>query len=165
MSSSKNINIVKLQVVKEGTIDYGVENITSSKELAEIGRKVIGNADREMFILVCLDNRHRINALHIVSIGTLTGSPVHPREVFKVAILSNAAAIAFIHNHPSSGDPKPSREDIALTENLVQCAQLLCIRVLDHVILGEDDSYVSFCDQALAGINAKEVRDGIYTRA
>jgi len=162
MPSSKNISIVKLQVIKEGTLNYGIDHVTCSRELAEIGRKFIGDADREIFVLVCLDNKNRISALHIVSIGCLTSSPVHPREVFKVAILSNAASIAFVHNHPS-GDPTPSREDIALTMQLIECARLFGIRTLDHVILGDGESYVSFSDQAMMSV--QEVRHGLHTGA
>jgi DNA repair protein RadC len=81
--------------------------------------------------------------MHIVSVGTLSGAFVHPREVFKAAILGNAAAIILFHNHPS-GDPDPSREDRELTLRLIQAGRILGIDVLDHVILGDEGRYYSF---------------------
>jgi DNA repair protein RadC len=83
--------------------------------------------------------------VNIVSIGSLTLSVVHPREVFKPAILLNACAIIAVHNHPS-GDPTPSAEDRTLTTRLRDAGDLLGIRLLDHLILGDDYNY-SFADQ------------------
>ena len=143
-----SIDIVKLQVIKDGSVDYGNEHISNSKELAEIGRKFLGDPDREMFLMVCLDTKNKVNALHIVSIGCLTSATIHPREVFKAAILCNSAAIAFIHNHPS-GDPTPSPEDIEITLRLLDCAKLFGFQVHDHVILGDGDSYLSLRDNGM----------------
>ena len=84
---------------------------------------------------------------HVVSVGSLTASLVHPREVFKVAILANAAAIICCHAHPS-GDPTPSAEDTAITQRLREAGELLGIGLLDHVVFG-DDRYVSFADEGL----------------
>jgi DNA repair protein RadC len=83
----------------------------------------------------------------VVAIGSLTAALVHAREVFKPAVLANAAAVILAHNHPS-GDPEPSREDRELTERLVKAGRLLGITVLDHVIVGEERFY-SFADQHL----------------
>jgi DNA repair protein RadC len=82
-----------------------------------------------------------------VSIGSLNQSIVHPREVFKTALLSNAAAILLLHNHPS-GDPAPSQEDLAITRRLIECGDILGIRVLDHIIIGED-CFKSFSEDGL----------------
>ena len=106
----------------------------------------LADRDREEFWLAALDQRHRIIGTHQVSIGTLTASLVHPREVFKVAMLANASAIIVAHNHPS-GDPTPSAEDRAITQRLKQAGELLGIRLLDHVILGHS-GYHSFVDAA-----------------
>ena len=93
---------------------------------------------REAFQVAFLDTRHRlIVAPWIVSIGTLNASLVHPREVFREAIKHGAAAIIVSHNHPS-GCPRPSADDIALTERLDKCGELLGISLLDHIITGED---------------------------
>jgi DNA repair protein RadC len=73
---------------------------------------------------------------NLVAIGTLTSALVHPREVFKAAILANAAAIILVHNHPS-GDPEPSAEDRALTSRLKEAGEILGIRILDHVVIGD----------------------------
>jgi DNA repair protein RadC len=97
MSGSRDINVVKLQVIKDRSVDYGIERVQQPRDLAEIGRKFIGDSDREMFVLVCLDTQNHINALNIVSIGCLNSSVVHPREVFKLVVLNNSASIAFIH--------------------------------------------------------------------
>ena len=99
-------------------------------------------ADQEHLVVFDLDVRHRVIARRIVHIGTLTGVEVHPREVFKAAIVNSAAAIIIAHNHPS-GDPSPSRQDIELTQRLRDTGTLVGIAVLDHVVIAAD-GYVSF---------------------
>ena len=94
-----------------------------------------------------LDSKNRLLCLEIVSVGSLNASIVHPREVYKSALLSSAAAIVFVHNHPS-GDPTPSREDIELTSRLKQASDLLGIRLLDHVVIGSGRHF-SFADSGL----------------
>jgi DNA repair protein RadC len=89
----------------------------------------------EVFGVLVLDIRHRMKDEIIVSTGSLTSSLVHPREVFREAVLGRAAAIVVFHNHPS-GDPEPSAEDLALTRRLAAAGALIGIDVLDHVILG-----------------------------
>jgi DNA repair protein RadC len=96
---------------------------------------------REHFYALLLDGKHRLKARELVSIGSLTTSIVHPREVFRPAIRAAAAAIICSHNHPS-GDPEPSAEDVAVTRRLAQAAGILGIPLLDHVVLG-DGRYVS----------------------
>jgi len=99
----------------------------------------------EVFKIVLLDAKHAILRDLTVSEGSLTLSIVHPREVFNVAVRESAAAVIFLHNHPS-GDPQPSQEDRALTARLVAAGEVLGIPVLDHLIVG-DGRYVSFADQ------------------
>ena len=89
----------------------------------------------ETFGVLCLDVRHRLKAEEVVSVGCLTSSLVHPREVFKVAVTHRSAALILFHNHPS-GDPEPSAEDISLTRRLVSAGTLMGIEVLDHLVLG-----------------------------
>jgi len=96
----------------------------------------------EVFAILCLSTKHRVIAYHEVSRGTLDATLVHPREVFKAALLANAAAIIVTHNHPS-GDPSPSPDDMALTRRLVDSGKLIGVEVLDHIVIG-DDRYVSF---------------------
>jgi DNA repair protein RadC len=102
---------------------------------------------KEQFITLHLDGKNRIICMDIVSIGSLNQSIVHPREVFKTACLSNAAALILIHQHPT-GDPSPSSEDIAITRRLKESGELLGIKVLDHIIIG-DGEYLSFVERGL----------------
>jgi DNA repair protein RadC len=108
----------------------------------------IGDADREVFVIAMLTIRHRVLGLHTVSVGCLTSNLVHPREVFKPAILAGSAALLVAHNHPS-GDPEPSAEDVALTRRLVSAGQLLGIEILDHLVLGEAGRYVSLRERGV----------------
>lgn len=96
---------------------------------------------KEVFVALLLDGRHRLLREERVSEGSLTASIVHPREVFGPAIREAAAAVIVAHNHPS-GDPSPSREDLAVTARLQEVGQLVGIDLLDHVVIG-DPGYVS----------------------
>ena len=96
----------------------------------------------EVFAILCLSTKHRVIAYHEVSRGTLDATLVHPREVFKAALLSNTASIILTHNHPS-GDPTPSPDDHYLTRRLVDAGGLIGVEVLDHIIVG-DGRYFSF---------------------
>lgn len=102
---------------------------------------------RESFHALQLDGRHRLTSVDEVSVGTLTASLVHPREVFREAIRNAAAAILLVHHHPS-GDPSPSPEDRSVTERLASAGRLLGIRVVDHVIVA-DGGYFSFQEAGL----------------
>lgn len=102
---------------------------------------------KEMFLTLHLDGKNRIIAMDLVSIGSLNQSIVHPREVFKTALLSNAAAIICVHQHPS-GDPTPSSEDLAITRRLKEAGEIMGIKILDHIIIG-DDQYLSFMERGL----------------
>jgi DNA repair protein RadC len=102
---------------------------------------------KEMFLTLHLDGKNRIMAMDMVSVGSLNQSIVHPREVFKTACLSNAAALILIHQHPS-GDPTPSAEDISITRRLKEAGELMGIRVLDHIIIG-DGEYCSFVEKGM----------------
>jgi DNA repair protein RadC len=102
---------------------------------------------REVFVAVLLDQKNRFLADDVCSEGSLTSSIVHPREVFRRAVRESAAAVAFVHNHPS-GDPAPSGPDREITRRLAEVAKLVGIRMLDHVIVG-DTSYHSFAEEGL----------------
>ncbi len=95
------------------------------------------DACREEFHIVCLDTKNQIIGTHQISVGTLDASLVHPREVFRPAIKDSASSIILVHNHPS-GDPTPSKEDIAVTRRLEDCGKTLGIDVLDHIVLGDN---------------------------
>lgn len=100
---------------------------------------------KEVFCCALLDAKNRLRGEYTVSEGTLTHSLIHPREAFKHAIKESAASVIFVHNHPS-GDPQPSREDIVVTERLVKTGEIVGIRVLDHVIIG-DNRYTSMMEE------------------
>jgi DNA repair protein RadC len=102
---------------------------------------------REVFRIALLDAQNGLLRDRIVSEGTLSASLVHPREVFKPAILESAASVILLHNHPS-GDPTPSREDVRLTRQLADCARLLDLRIHDHVIIGRG-RYLSFAQKGI----------------
>ena len=93
------------------------------------------NPEAECFVVILLNTRRRVKGHQLVTIGTLDTILVHPREVFRVAVISSAAAVVLMHNHPS-GDPTPSEADIKVTRDLIRAGQLLKIEVLDHVIMG-----------------------------
>jgi len=116
----------------------------TSADVARALRPLFEGTDREMFAVVFLDAKHRPIGVNVVSIGSLTATVVHPREVFKPAIAGNSAAIILAHGHPS-GCAEPSSEDREITKRLRDAGEILGIRVLDHVILGEDKHY-SFVD-------------------
>ena len=119
--------------------------IRDSTAAAAALRPFFAGLDREQFLVCCLDAKHAIIGVNVVSIGSLTLSIVHPHEVFKPAILLNACGIIAAHNHPS-GDHTPSPEDRTLTARLRQAGDLIGITILDHIILGDERTY-SFADQ------------------
>jgi DNA repair protein RadC len=101
-------------------------------------REEFRGLDRERFLALYLDTRHRVVTVETVSIGSLNASLVHPREVFKPAVAMSAAAVIVAHNHPS-GDPDPSGDDLDLTARLDRCGDLLGIALLDHLVVGDED--------------------------
>ncbi len=119
--------------------------ISSSADLFKHFHPALRDMKHEIFKVVLLDAKNTVVKETTVSEGSLTLSIVHPREVFALAVRESAAAVIFLHNHPS-GDPTPSHEDRRLTDRLVAAGELLGIRVLDHVIVG-DGRYVSFADE------------------
>jgi DNA repair protein RadC len=119
----------------------------SPRQIFEHYHALLRDLKREVFAVVLLDARHRVMCHEVVSEGSLTQSIVHPREVFLPAVRESAGAVVLVHNHPS-GDPSPSDEDVAVTRRLVHASELLGIRVLDHVIVG-DGCYASFQEAGL----------------
>src|SRR5712691_492291 len=134
--------------LRELTIRYAVKKdhdgrpvaigrtMRTPRELAVALMPLLQHEPSEVFAILCLSTKHRVIAYHEVSRGTLDATLVHPREVFKAAILANAAALVLTHNHPS-GDPSPSADDVLLTRRLVAAGVLLGVEVLDHIIVGD----------------------------
>jgi len=136
---------IKLMAIREASLPYPARRISHSQHVFELLHDYFHGHDREEMLAILLDSKNCIIGLHTISIGSLTLSIVHPRETFKAAVLMNAAGLILAHNHPS-GDATPSSEDRTLTARLTQAGDLLGIRVLDHVVVG-DNRYVSFADQ------------------
>jgi len=119
----------------------------SSSDVAAYYRPRMKDCKKETFRCALLDTKNKIIREDVVSIGSLSASLVHPRDTFKAAVRESAAAVIFIHNHPS-GDVKPSQEDILLTKRLVQAGEVIGIQVLDHIIIG-DGGHFSFRDNGM----------------
>src|SRR5215467_3913458 len=142
------IPIYRVSLVREGRLPCYEDRIRSAASASAILHTYLADVDREHFVILLLDQKNQVIGINTVSMGSLTASVVHPREVFKTAILSNAASLICGHNHPS-GDCQPSREDRALTTRLVEAGKLLGIVVLDHIIIGGESKYFSFGDEGL----------------
>lgn len=140
----------RLELVKEESHKYEVETkISCPKDIYEVLTKVCRiqyNAE-EVFILITLNTKNIVTGYFEVHRGTINTSLVHPREIFKRALLNNASNIIVAHNHPS-GDPNPSKEDIQITERLKEAGNLLGINLLDHIIVGED-KYISLKEKGV----------------
>lgn len=140
--------IYETLTIEEETSDYlkTKDRYTSPHQVYETFKFLVKET-KEHFITLHLDGKNRVVCMDVVSIGSLNQSIVHPREVFKTACLSNAAAILCIHQHPT-GDPIPSKEDIAITNRLKEAGEIMGIKLLDHIIIG-DGEYCSFVERGL----------------
>ncbi len=121
--------------------------ITEPNTIANLYMDEMRYLQKEHFRVLLLDTKNQIIATEEISVGTLNVSIVHPRDVFKAAIKRNSNSMILIHNHPS-GDPTPSNEDINVTNRLVDAGNLIGIKVLDHIIIG-DNRYISFKEKNL----------------
>jgi len=134
---AKRVSVVSLRMVKESSMLYKYRVIRSPEDGYELIKQFLGNVDREHFVVVCLDTKNQPTALNVCHIGSLNSSVVHPREIMKAAVLSNAAGIIVGHNHPS-GDSEPSPEDINVTKRIAKAGEVMGISLLDHIVLGEN---------------------------
>lgn len=144
---AKRVSIISLKVVKEKSMLYSNRFIRSPEDSFQCIKPFLECRDREYFVVATLDTKNQPTSINICHIGNLNSSIVHPREVFKTAILYNAATILIFHNHPS-GIVEPSQEDKEITKRLVSAGNIIGIEVLDHIIIG-DDKYLSFKEQGL----------------
>ena len=136
-----SIATVRCEMVREGRLSCE-RRIGAPEDVAEVLVPWIGARDREHFVILCLDVKGKPVAAQIVSIGTLDSTLVHPREVFRAAILCNASCIIVGHNHPT-GDTSPSPEDRGVTARLVEAGKVLGLDVQDHVIVGDSGAWTS----------------------
>ena len=120
-------------------------SIKTTNGLAEYFMEDMRYSKKEYFKVLMVNVKLEVIGVETVSIGELSGAPVHPRETFAPAIRKGAAAVCFAHNHPS-GDPRPSDDDLKITRRLVECGDILGIRVLDHIIIG-DGTYTSLKEE------------------
>ncbi len=144
------VSFERVVLVKEKVGRYELPKKISSPDQAHKVITAITSVEeeaQEVFGVLILNTKNKIVAVHEISRGTLNSSIVHPREVFKPAILHNAAAIICFHNHPS-GDPEPSRDDIETTKRLVEAGKIIGIEIFDHIIVG-DDRYVSLKERGV----------------
>ena len=123
------------------------QSLRSSEDVFHHFRDSLEKQKRELFYVVLLDNKNKKLREVKISEGSLTASLVHPREVFNPVIRESAAAVIFVHNHPS-GDPAPSQEDIDITRRLKEVGEVMGVRVLDHVVIGHD-RFFSFSDKGM----------------
>lgn len=139
MEQMHELKVVSIRLVDEPPL-FSKRELTSPKAVFEFMGKELQKYDREFFCVLNLRSNNQVINMNVVSIGTLNTALVHPREVFKSAILSNADGIILLHNHPS-GRCYPSREDCCVTKRLLEAGELIGIPVRDHVIVAGNDYY------------------------
>lgn len=141
--------LYSVSLVRESVIPGQAGALDSPAKTAALLAPLMCESDREKFVVVLLNTRNGVIGVNVVSVGTVSASLVHPRELFKPAILAGAAAIIVAHNHPSN-DISPSPEDRECTRRIVKAGELLGIPLLDHVIVGSSaDRFYSFREGGL----------------
>ncbi|HEX2947753.1 MAG TPA: DNA repair protein RadC [Clostridia bacterium] len=133
--------------VSASLINNNRVTIKSPVEVSSLLMEEMRHLKKEVFKIILLNTKNHIIKYLNVSVGSLNSSIVHPREVFSEAVKAGCSGVLLVHNHPS-GDPEPSREDIETTQRLVNAGNILGIKVLDHVVIG-DGKYISFKEQGL----------------
>jgi len=146
-SKGNYIPRIQISLVKEIYVSNPSFSCSQAIAEGEIAEKELRHSDREKFICLHLNIKNQIISYEVVSMGSLTSSIVHPREVFKAAILANVASVVFLHNHPS-GSTEPSLDDIEITNRLCKAGAILGINILDHLIITRND-YFSFKKKGL----------------
>jgi len=123
------------------------KKVTSPQDFFELFKPLMAEQPGEVFLVAWLSTSNRVQGFDIISSGNLNSSIVHPREVFRRAVVTNCASIILAHNHPS-GNIEPSNEDIMLTKKLVEAGKIIDINIFDHIVFGEN-SYTSFVERRL----------------
>ena len=147
--TKESLPVADFHYCREVRLSYGpkkkAEAISGAKAAFDLARKIVSpSADREHFAAAYLDGKNVALGWRIIAIGTVSSCLVHPREVFRPALILGAVSVLVFHNHPS-GDRTPSAEDMQVTARLAEAGELLGIRMLDHLILGGTE-YYSFAD-------------------
>ena len=143
------VNFLKLKMVREKEVEYTFANINDPEYLYQICTDVLKMQEEaeEIMMLFTLGTKNNITGIFEVSRGSVNASIVHPREIFKRALLNNATSIVIAHNHPS-GNPAPSNEDVNITKRIEESGELLGVKLLDHIVVG-DGKYVSFKEKRM----------------
>ena len=129
----------EIREVEEAYKDILPERIKGATDALDFSQALIGDDDREVFLVMCLNIKNKITVVHRCHVGALGASIIHPREVFKSAIMSNAHSIIVAHNHPS-GSCQYSQEDVNVSERLIKVGKILNIEVLDSLIVSQKDA-------------------------
>lgn len=145
---AKRVGIVSLKLVKKSSVLYETRKISNPYDAYTLVKNFLVDSDREKFVVACLDTKNQPVNISIVSIGSVNSTVVHQREVFKVAMLSNASKIICFHNHPL-GNLNYSKEDETITDRLKECGEILGIELVDRIIVGYNNEYFSFKENCL----------------
>ncbi len=142
---------VSIRMVKERPL-LSDEPVNTPEKVVKLAHELLRDYDREVFAVVNFQNNLQPINLNIVSVGALNASLVHPREMLKSIVLSNAAAVMMIHNHPS-GQVSPSNEDRTVTARMAELLKLMEVTLVDHIILGPGEQYYSFHESDIRTLN------------
>jgi DNA repair protein RadC len=142
--------LASVELVRRASVNQAAERpaVSTPEDVVALCEPQLRGCDREHFWALALNTKNRLIKIIEVSVGSLSASIVHPRELFKEAVRSSAASVVVVHNHPS-GDPTPSAADIHLTQRLVRAGDVLGIEVLDHVVIGEGGLHASLREMGL----------------
>lgn len=135
----------KVILIKDSSFKSEIKKIAKSVDAYEIMKPMMENLPVEHFQIIMLDAKNQVIGTSLVTIGLISATIISPREIFQRALLANCSGIILAHNHPS-GDPTPSEEDILLTRKICEGGNVLDIKVLDHIIIG-DNKYISLKEQ------------------
>ena len=147
-NEKRGLDLVRVRMIPDRTL-FSSKPVSNPEEAVNLIIREFRDLDREIFMVMNLTCHMQVINLDICSVGTLTYTVVHPRDIFKTSILSNAANVMLIHNHPS-GELEPSQEDLDMTERMVSAGRVLGIDVVDHLIIGPKDmSYTSLRERGV----------------
>lgn len=150
----KNIPVVSLKLVRETSLNTDVERLENPKDVHKMLKDVFGNASVENLYAIYLDIMNQPTAISCIAKGTENATVFNPKEMLKIALLSNASKMILVHNHPS-GDLTPSYDDIEATYKIMAASELLGIQVLDHLIISADE-YISMNQEEIIDFNPIE---------
>ncbi len=157
----KNLDMVKVRLVPDYKLRSEVP-LESSADAVQLLKEELSLLDREALCVLNLNAKVKPINASIVSVGDLNSTSVHPRELFKCAVLSSAAGIILMHNHPS-GDSTPSNDDIQVTSRLIAAGRILGIRIIDHIIIGPENQHYSMADKGLIKEMEESTIEGLNT--